>query len=100
MIEALARLLRPRRAVDLSHWKVVFYSRAGCGCCDKAMAVLEPLQAIHGFEIETVDVDASPELADLYGVEVPVVAIEGKVRFKGKIVPELLARLIEAEGNR
>jgi glutaredoxin len=99
MIEALARLLRPRTPADLSHWKVTVYTREGCGCCLTAMGVLEPLRARHGFTLETIDIDTSPDLIARYGLEVPVVAIDGKVRFKGKIIPELLDRLIEAEGR-
>ncbi len=37
----------------------------------------------HGFTLTAVDVDADPALAEQYGECVPVVAIDGKVRFPG-----------------
>ena len=40
-----------------------------------------------------------PELAAKYGNEVPVVAVNGKVRFRGVVNPALLERLLTAEGQ-
>lgn len=73
---------------------VTVYTRAGCGCCDKAMAVLQAARRRHRLVIETVDVDADPDLAARYGSEVPVVAFDGKVRFRGVVNPVLLERLL------
>jgi hypothetical protein len=44
-----------------------------------------------------VDVDTDPELAAQYGTEVPVIAVNGKVRFRGAVNPVLLKRLLDAE---
>ncbi len=84
---------KPKRLDSLV---VTVYSREGCTCCDKAMAILEDYQARHHFQINIVDIDTDPALVDLYGLEVPVIAVDGKVRFKGKIKTVLLDRLIEA----
>ncbi len=75
------------------------YTREGCGCCEKAIAVLEKSRARHGFAIETVDVDSDPELVEAYGLEVPVVAVDGKVRFRGMVNPVLLERLLADRGR-
>ena len=70
--------------------KVILYTRAGCHLCDDAEAVL----AAHGLHAERVDVDRHPELRARYGECVPVVEIDGKERFRGRIDPLLLRRLI------
>jgi len=40
---------------------------------------------------------ADPALAERYGLTVPVVAVDGKVRFKGVVNPVLLERLLAAQ---
>ncbi len=57
-------------------------------------------RARHGFAIEEIDVDSDPDLAAAHGLSVPVVAFDGKVRFKGVVNPVLLDRLIAAESAR
>ena len=99
MISLLSRLRHRRVKAEVGHWRVTVYSRAGCGCCETALAVLEPYRRRHGFAIEVVDIDRDPELKAKYDTTVPVVAVDGKVRFKGKINPVLLDRLIAAEGR-
>jgi glutaredoxin len=74
------------------------YTREGCGCCDKALALLRDRQRRHGFRIEEVDIDADPELVARYNLEVPVIALDGKVRFRGVVNPALLERLLRGEG--
>ncbi|QDV38544.1 glutaredoxin family protein [Tautonia plasticadhaerens] len=94
----LSRLLAPRARAD--HLVVTVYSRAECSCCDRARAVIEPRRLRHGFRVEVVDVDADPALAEAYGGLVPVVSVDGKVRFRGEVDPALLDRLLEAEADR
>lgn len=69
---------------------VVLYTRAGCCLCDEAAAVLRE----HGLEPRPVDVDGDDALREQYGCCVPVVAIDGKVRFRGKVDSRLLKRLL------
>jgi glutaredoxin len=95
MIDRLRRILgRP----EPSAATVTLYTRAGCSCCDKAKAVLERARKRHRFAIETIDVDGDPELAARYGLEVPVVAVDGRVRFRGVVNPVLLERLLAGRG--
>ena len=99
MISLLSRWARSRQATSATHLTFTVYSRAGCGCCHKALDVLNALQPKHGFRVEEVDVDADPALAETFGLSVPVVAVNGKVRFKGVVNPVLLERLLEAESR-
>jgi glutaredoxin len=79
---------------------VTVYTRAQCCCCHKALDLLREYQGRHGFAIEEVDVDSDPGLAEKYGLSVPVVAIDGRVRFKGVVNPVLLDRLMVAEAAK
>ena len=75
---------------------VTIYTREGCGCCHKAIDLITRYRARHGFRVEEVDVDSDPGLVDQYGGDVPVVAVDGKVRFRGVVNPVLLERLVAA----
>jgi hypothetical protein len=74
--------------------RVVLYHRDGCHLCDDALAVLDRERRRHGFTLEVVDVDGDPGLVDAFGDHVPVVAVNGRVRFRGVINPVLLRRLL------
>jgi glutaredoxin len=92
-----SRLFRsPHRA---KHLTFTVYTRAQCCCCHKAIDVLKDYQRRYGFQIEEVDIDSDPDLVAKYDTEVPVVAVGGKVRFRGVVSPALLDRLLLAESR-
>ena len=97
MTSLLTRLLRqsPRAA----HLTFTVYTRAQCCCCHKALDLLREQQPRWGFAIEEIDVDADPDLRAKYDTEVPVVAVNGKVRFRGVVNSALLDRLLTAESR-
>ena len=66
---------------------VELYTRAGCHLCDQAAEVLNR----YGLSYQSVDIDADVELRARYNECVPVVVIDGKERFRGRI-DELLLR--------
>ncbi|MEX0938862.1 MAG: glutaredoxin family protein [Pirellulales bacterium] len=66
------------------------YTRPGCHLCDEARAELER----QGFQVEAVEIDPDPELVERYGDCIPVVVIDGKERFRGRVSPMLLRRLL------
>jgi glutaredoxin len=74
--------------------RLVVYSRADCHLCDDAKAVLANYLDYLP-EIEEVDIDADPELASRYGTTIPVVALDGREYFRGRVDEVLLRRLIE-----
>ena len=83
-----------RRRLD--HLHVTMFTRQGCHLCDAAWALLRREQHRHGFRLQIVDVDSDPELAARYANEVPVVTINGMVRFRGGVNEVLLRRLLRA----
>jgi glutaredoxin len=100
--EACRRQIRPcrdgfdsRGNIPLNHrlcfqMNVVLYTRAGCHLCDDARELLEN----HGLRPQPVDIDADPALRERFHECVPVVEIDGKVRFRGRVDPILLRRLL------
>jgi glutaredoxin len=84
-----------RKKPCLADWRIVMYTRQGCHLCETAWGLLADEQRRHGFALEKVDVDTDPALAAEHGLHVPVVAVNGKVRFRGVVNPVLLRRLLE-----
>jgi glutaredoxin len=69
---------------------VVLYTRRGCHLCDEARLVLEQ----HGLALQLVDIDADERLRQRFDTCVPVVEIDGRVRFRGRVDPVLLRRIL------
>ncbi|MBH56491.1 MAG: NrdH-redoxin [Planctomycetaceae bacterium] len=74
----------------MSSRHAVLYTRKSCQLCDEAKEMLD----MYGFSIDEIDINERPELLDRYNTCVPVVEIDGKVRFRGKVNEVLLLRLI------
>jgi glutaredoxin len=99
MISLFSRLRRRRPRADAAHLTFTVYTRQQCCCCHKALDLLEEFRTRYGFALETIDVDTDPTLAAAHGATVPVVAVDGKVRFRGVVNPMLLQRLLDAESR-
>lgn len=70
--------------------EVIVYTRAGCHLCEEAESVL----IAQGLSPHAVDIDADPALVSKYHTAVPVVVIDGIERFRGRVDPILLRRLL------
>ncbi|MBI3462958.1 MAG: glutaredoxin family protein [Planctomycetes bacterium] len=70
--------------------EVRLYTRQGCHLCDEAEALL----VRHGLLPQEIDIDADPQLLERYNTCVPVVEIDGKERFRGRVDEVLLRRLL------
>jgi glutaredoxin len=81
-----------RLGLEMSHLKpnVVVYTREGCHLCDDAKQLL----GTFGIIPTEIDIDEQSALLAQYRDCVPVVKIDGKVRFRGKIDPVLLRRIL------
>ena len=72
--------------------QVLLFTRTGCHLCDEA----EELLVRHGLAPQKIDIDANAELRQKYDTCVPVVVIDGKERFRGRVSEVLLKRLLKA----
>ena len=86
-----------RRRPRLDHVAVVMYTRRGCHLCEEAWDFLQAERRRRRFALSAVDVDGDPELVKAHGECVPVVAVNGRVRFRGRINRALWERLMRAE---
>lgn len=89
----LTWLRRRRPRPDLTF---VMFTRQGCHLCDDAWELLHRRQREHQFTLEAKDVDGDPQWQAAYGECVPVVLVNGKVRFRGRVNEVLLDRLLQA----
>ncbi len=71
--------------------RVVLYMRQGCHLCDEADAVLRQF----GLRAQLVDIDADAGLRVRFNTCVPIVEIDGRIRFRGRVDPVLLRRIVE-----
>ena len=69
---------------------VVLYTRQQCHLCETAKEILLRHQLLP----REIDVDTDPALAERFGQWVPVVEIDGKIRFRGHVNEKLLKRLL------
>ena len=69
---------------------VVLYTRDGCHLCEEAHKVLNDF----GIRPTLVDIDTDPNLRERFDTCVPVVEIDGRLRFRGKVEASLLKRII------
>ena len=83
--------MSPKNNVDRTP-NVVLYTRNGCHLCNDA----EQLLLQHGLTPTLVDIDADPKLKSRFDVSVPVVEIDGRIRFRGRVEPLLLRRILQS----
>lgn len=94
----------PREEDGLRSWKpgvpgrrfrqLTLYTRANCPLCEEAADVLTDYS--HWLpQADEVDIDSDPQLVQQFNTCVPVVACDGKIRFRGRVDETLLHRLIE-----
>ncbi len=73
---------------------IIIYSRKNCHLCDEAEMLLAKYYEYLPVP-EIIDIDEKDELKEKFGDCVPVIEIDGKIRFRGKVDETLLKRLIE-----
>jgi glutaredoxin len=75
---------------------VVMYTRQGCHLCEQAWEALIRAAQRYPLTLRQVDVDGEPSLVEQHGEHVPVVVIDGQVRFRGIVNAVLLERILRA----
>ncbi|MCR6712423.1 MAG: glutaredoxin family protein [Demequina sp.] len=74
--------------------RVTMYTRAGCHLCDDALEVVAAACQASGSDYQLVDVDATPELRERFGEQVPVVTVDGQTVGFWRIDPQVLAQAL------
>ncbi len=75
---------------------LTIYSRPGCHLCDEMKAVVH--RAIGSIQepitIEEIDISTDPDLEARYGLEIPVLLVNGKKTAKYRITEPELTRIL------
>ena len=72
-----------------------FYTKESCRLCDIAFEIVARVSKKIKFNIETVDITQSDDLMMKYGIEIPVIEIDGNLEFKHKVNENDLLRSIK-----
>jgi glutaredoxin len=83
----------PRRSLVIA---LTIYSRPGCHLCDEMKTIVRRVaRSVTGpITIEEIDISAAPELESRYGVEIPVLLVDGKKAAKYRVSEEDLTRIL------
>ncbi|WP_010581905.1 glutaredoxin family protein [Schlesneria paludicola] len=73
---------------------VILYTKEGCHLCDEAAELLARYERWLP-RVENIEIQSSRELTEQFQTCVPVIAFDGKIRFRGRVDEALLRRLIE-----
>ena len=83
----------------MSTVRITLYSRPGCHLCEIMRDVALPVAREVGAIFEEVDVDADPETARKYDLEVPVLCVNGEKAFSIRVTAALLRDRLAREGR-
>ena len=72
--------------------ELVIYSRPGCHLCEEMKVVIQLVQRKIPFAVREVDISADANLERLYGIEIPILMIDGRKAAKYRISEEELKR--------
>jgi thiol-disulfide isomerase/thioredoxin len=75
---------------------LTIYSKPGCHLCDEMKAVVARVAAGNpDISIEEIDISTDPQLAEQYGLEIPVLMIDGRKAAKFRVSEKELTRILE-----
>ena len=78
---------------------VTVYSRPGCHLCDEMKAVVDRVAKWVPFTMDIIDISNDPQLEARYGLEIPVLLINGRKAAKYRVTQDELRRILEARGR-
>jgi len=75
---------------------LTLYSRPGCHLCDDMKAIVERVARTitPAPTVEVVDISSDAELESRYGLEIPVLLVNGKKAAKYRVTEEGLRRML------
>jgi predicted thioredoxin/glutaredoxin len=81
---------------------ITIYSRAGCHLCEEMKAVVARTTSglAAAVRIEEVDISTDPALEARYGLDIPVLTIDGRRAAKYRVTEGELRRLLEGRAAR
>jgi hypothetical protein len=80
---------------------LTLYSRPGCHLCDEMKAIVQRIAgaAEPPIAIDEIDISTDAALEARYGLEIPVLLVDGKKAAKYRITDEELMRLLQSRAG-
>jgi len=75
-------------------------TRRGCHLCEEMAGVVNDVLGDEEGVLEVVDIDTDPELSERYGMEIPVLLVNGRKAFKYRVDAGTLRRRLSGERRR
>ena len=79
--------------------RLTIYSKPGCHLCDEMKStvhrVLSTRREEPAISIDEIDISGDPALIDRYGLEIPVLLIDGRKAAKYRVSEEELRRILD-----
>ena len=75
---------------------ITLYSRPGCHLCEEMKSVVSRVARLMPITLAEVDISSDPELERQYGIEVPVLFVDGRKAAKYRIAEDELIRILAA----
>lgn len=76
---------------------LTLYSRPGCHLCDEMKAVVARVAGAIPLSLQEIDISTDPTLEARYGLEIPVLLVEGKKAAKYTVTETELTRLLKGK---
>ena len=72
--------------------RLTLYSKPGCHLCDDMKQVIDEVAARVPLALEVIDISRDADLTARYGLDIPVLLIDGKKAAKHRVTAEELER--------
>lgn len=79
--------------------RITLYSKDSCSLCEIAKGIIERLSREYKFEFESVDIVENEDLYESYKNDVPVISVNGREIFRGRISEQLLKSILENDNK-
>jgi glutaredoxin len=78
---------------------LTIYSRPGCHLCDEMKAVVNLVARRVPLTVEIIDISNDSRLEARYGLEIPVLLVNGRKAAKHRVTENELRRILQARGG-
>jgi glutaredoxin len=72
---------------------LTLYSKPGCHLCDEMKHVIDVVGTRVPLTLDVVDISTDPDLMARYGIEIPVLLLDGKTAAKHRVTADQLERM-------
>ncbi|HYE90577.1 MAG TPA: glutaredoxin family protein [Terriglobales bacterium] len=76
--------------------RLTLYSKPGCHLCDEMKHVVDLVSARVPLALQVVDISTDPALEARYGLEIPVLLVDGRKAAKYRVTADDLERTLKA----